>query len=167
MAIKDRIKEIRTSIGIIQVKFAERIAISTSYISEIENGVKKVNERAIRLITAEYNVNETWLRTGQGAMFKDDASASLSEAIQMFKSLSPDFQSIALKMLSVLTEMNSKVKLLNWKMKHMGIRNTTNAILNVYILAHLSCLFASCFISPKASNLGKTRRAVDTQDKEV
>jgi len=110
MTVKDRIKEIRTTIGLTQAKFAARIAISTSYISEIENGIKEVNERTILLIIAEYNVNETWLRTGQGAMFKDDVSALLSEAMQMFKSLSPDSQISALKMLSVLTEMDSKIK---------------------------------------------------------
>jgi len=109
MEIKDRIKSIRTAVGITQVKFAERIAISTSYISEIENGLKGVNERAIRLIIAEYNVNEDWLRNGRGAMFKEDVSASVSEAMRMFKTLDSDFQDGALKILAVLNEMNNKI----------------------------------------------------------
>jgi transcriptional regulator with XRE-family HTH domain len=110
MEIGRRIKEIRTAVGITQVKFAERIAISTSYISEIENGLKVVNERTIRLIIAEYNVNEDWLRTGKGVMFKEDVSASVSEAMRMFKALAPDFQDGALKILTILTEMNNKIK---------------------------------------------------------
>ena len=96
--------------GITQVKFAERIAISTSYISEIENGLKEVNERTIRLIIAEFNVNDDWLRSGQGVMFKEYVSAFVSEAMRMFKALAPDFQDGALKILAVLTEMNEKAK---------------------------------------------------------
>jgi transcriptional regulator with XRE-family HTH domain len=110
MEIKDRIKEVRTAIGISQVKFAERIAVAASLISEIEGGVREPNERAIRLIIAEYNVNETWLRTGQGSMFNEDMSASVSEAVGMFKSLDQHFQDGALKILAVLTEMNGKTK---------------------------------------------------------
>ena len=110
MEIKDRIKEVRITVGITQAKFAERTAISTSYISEIENGIKDVNERVVRLVASEFNVNENWLRTGQGNMFNEDASANMSEAMGMFKSLDQRFQEGALKMLAVLTEMNESVK---------------------------------------------------------
>jgi transcriptional regulator with XRE-family HTH domain len=110
MEIGNRIKELRTTIGITQAKFAERIAIVASYVSEIEGGVREANERALRLIIAEFNVNEQWLRHGHGAMFNDDVSASVSEAMGMFKSLDSDFQEGALKILSILTEMNDKAR---------------------------------------------------------
>jgi len=45
MDIGDRVKKIRTSVGITQTKFAERIAVSTSYVSEIET---KVNNNCIQ-----------------------------------------------------------------------------------------------------------------------
>jgi len=106
MEIKDRIKDVRTTIGLSQVKFAERIAVAASFISEVESGVRDVNERAIRLIIAEYNVSEDWLRAGVGSMFNDDVTASVSEAMGMFKSLDQTFQDGALKILAVLTEMN-------------------------------------------------------------
>ena len=109
MEIKDRIKELRTTIGITQVKFAERIAISTSYISEVEGGIKEINERVLRLIIAEFNANERWLRTGQGSMFNDDASAFVSEAIAIFKSLDQQFQESTLQMLKVMAALNGKV----------------------------------------------------------
>jgi len=53
MEIKDRIKKVRLAVGLSQVKFAKRIAAAASLISEIEGGVRKVHERAIRLIIAE------------------------------------------------------------------------------------------------------------------
>ena len=110
MEMRDRIKEVRTAIGLSQVKFAERIAVASSYISEVEGGVREPNERAIRLIIAKYNVNETWLRTGQGSMFNEDISATVSEAMGIFKSLDQHFQEGALKMLATLSEINSAVK---------------------------------------------------------
>ena len=96
--------------GLTQAKFAERVAIVASFISEIEGGVREINERAIRLIIAEYNVNENWLRHGQGSMFNEDMSAKVSEAMGLFKSLDEHFQDGALKMLETLSEINSATK---------------------------------------------------------
>ncbi|MCL1845618.1 MAG: helix-turn-helix domain-containing protein [Defluviitaleaceae bacterium] len=106
MDIGDRVKAIRTSVGITQTKFAERIAVSTSYVSEIETKVKEPNERAIRLMAAEFNVNESWIRNGQGAMFKEDVSADFSEAMVIFKALDPRLQGSALKLLTVMAEVD-------------------------------------------------------------
>jgi transcriptional regulator with XRE-family HTH domain len=108
MDIKDRIKEVRIAVGISQVSFAKRIAVAASYISEIEGGAREANERAIRLIIAEFNVNENWLRRGQGAMFAEDVSAAVSEAIGLFKSLDRDFQDSAIKILAELSALNKK-----------------------------------------------------------
>ena len=110
MEIKDRIKAVRKAVGITQVKFAKRVAVTASYISEIEGGVREANERVIRLVIAEFNVNEDWLRAGQGTMFKEDVSAYVSEAMTMFKSLSPNHQKGALKILATLTEMDANEK---------------------------------------------------------
>ena len=110
MEIKDRIKELRTTLGLTQAKFAERVALVASFISEIEGGVREINERAIRLIIAEYNVNESWLRHGQGSMFSEDMSAKVSEALGMFKSLDSNFQDGALKMLAAMVETHENVK---------------------------------------------------------
>lgn len=110
MEIKDRIKAVRMAVGITQIKFAKRIAISTSYISEVEKGIKEVNERVLRLIVAEFNVNGHWLRTGQGSMFNEDVSAAVPEAMNLFKSLAPDYQDGALKILTILNEMSVKAE---------------------------------------------------------
>jgi transcriptional regulator with XRE-family HTH domain len=110
MEIKDRIKELRTILGLTQAKFAERVAIVPSFISEIEGGVRDINERAIRLIIAEYNVNENWLRYGQAPMFNEDMSATVSEAMGLFKFLDEHHQDGALKILTTLVEMNNALK---------------------------------------------------------
>jgi len=110
MEIKDRVKAVRKSVGVTQTKFANRIAVAPSYISEIENGVREINERAIRLIMAEFNVSEDWLRTGQGTMFNEDVSTYVSEAMGKFKSLDKQFQEVALNILDELVEINRYIK---------------------------------------------------------
>lgn len=110
MTINARIKEIRQCIGLTQSKFAERIAISTSYLGEIEYGVKAANERILRLLIAEYNVDELWLRSGRGDMFKKGVDAQVSKIISMFKSLDKNFQLCALTQMEALTDLNSSTK---------------------------------------------------------
>jgi transcriptional regulator with XRE-family HTH domain len=67
--IYERIKEIRTRLGISQVEFSERIFIGKSFYGDIEIGKKKVNNRIIFIISKQFNVNEEWIKTGKGEMF--------------------------------------------------------------------------------------------------
>jgi transcriptional regulator with XRE-family HTH domain len=113
LSIGERIKAVRTAVGITQVKFAERIAVATSYVSESENAVREPNERAIRLICAEFNVNENWLRTGQGSMYNEEDSASVSESMKILKAFNQDFQDDALEILKILQRIYEKNKSLH------------------------------------------------------
>ena len=109
MSINKRIKEIRGAIGLTQSKLAERIAISTSYLGEIENEVKAANERVIKLLTTELNINEDWLRTGAGTMFKQDVDANVAKANSLFKSLSQPFQTCAVNVLEELVKLDQQL----------------------------------------------------------
>lgn len=62
--IKDRIKEVRTNLKLTQEDFGEKIGLSKSGISNIENGTRNVSPRHIKLICSIFDVNESWLRTG-------------------------------------------------------------------------------------------------------
>ena len=110
MEINKRIKKLRQELGINQVKLARRLAVASSYVSEIESGIKKVNERTVRLIIAMFNVNEEWLRNGKGKMFDENYNATIAEAVVALKTLDKEHLAIALKMLSVLEEANSSKK---------------------------------------------------------
>ncbi|AEF86781.1 helix-turn-helix domain protein [Treponema primitia ZAS-2] len=70
--VYERIKEIRTRLGISQVEFSERIFIGKSFYGDIEIGKKKVNKRIIFIISKQFNVNEEWISTGEGEMFTDN-----------------------------------------------------------------------------------------------
>ena len=68
--INNRIKEIRQSKGLTQSQFSEIIGLSRNYIALIEIGERVPSDRTISDICREFNVNEEWLRTGEGEMFK-------------------------------------------------------------------------------------------------
>ena len=58
MSIHERICEIRQALGLSQAKFAKDIFIFSGYVAGLELGHRKVNDRLIKLICAQYNVNE-------------------------------------------------------------------------------------------------------------
>lgn len=69
--MKDRIKALRKELGLSGEKFGERIGVKKAAISKIESGVVGLSDSNILAICREFNVNEEWLRTGTGEMFKD------------------------------------------------------------------------------------------------
>lgn len=58
MSIHERIREIRQALRLSQAKFAKDISISSGYVAGLELGNRKVNDRMIKLICTQYNVNE-------------------------------------------------------------------------------------------------------------
>lgn len=68
--MKDRIKSIRNSNNMSQSDFAKRLSVSRSAICKMESGENSPSEQTINLICREFSINETWLRTGEGEMFK-------------------------------------------------------------------------------------------------
>lgn len=67
----ERIKYLRKEVlHLTQQEFSEALNISRSNMGNIETGQISLTERVISDICAKYNVNETWLRTGEGEMFK-------------------------------------------------------------------------------------------------
>lgn len=70
MNIGERIRHLRKNeLKMTQDDFASKIDISRSNIGNIEIGRIAVTERIISSICREFNVNEEWLRTGEGEMF--------------------------------------------------------------------------------------------------
>lgn len=65
----ERVKELRKALGLSGEKFGERIGVKKSAISKIEGGTVGLSESNILAICREFDVNEEWLRTGEGEMF--------------------------------------------------------------------------------------------------
>lgn len=67
--VKDRLKELRKELGLTQEKFAKRLRMKRNSIANYETGRNEPIDAVIALICREFNVNETWLRTGEGEKF--------------------------------------------------------------------------------------------------
>jgi len=67
-----RIIKIRESLGFTQQEFADRISVAQSTIAGYERGTRIPKPIFVDKLCSEFNVNEEWLRTGEGEMFRFD-----------------------------------------------------------------------------------------------
>lgn len=65
-----RIRELRETLKKSQDEFAKELELSRNYISLVENGQRNLSSQSIKLLCSIHNVNEEWLRTGNGEMFQ-------------------------------------------------------------------------------------------------
>ncbi len=68
-SIGSRIADLIKALGIKRVRFAEQIQVDQSYVTQLTKGRNPPSDRLISAICREFNVDETWLRTGKGEMF--------------------------------------------------------------------------------------------------
>lgn len=84
--MNERIKQVRLSTKLSQTEFAEKILVSRSAVCKMESGENSPSEQTVKLICQEFNVNEDWLRTGNGEMFvelsKDEQISAMLGEIQ-------------------------------------------------------------------------------------
>lgn len=67
--MKERIKELRRALGLTQQEFADRLGIKRGALANYEVGRNEPIDAVVSLMCREFQVNEAWLRTGQGEMF--------------------------------------------------------------------------------------------------
>lgn len=70
--MKDRIKALREYLNKSQDEFGRALGLSRNYISLIENGSRNLSNQSIKVLCSLFNVNENWLRTGNGEMFNPE-----------------------------------------------------------------------------------------------
>ena len=93
----ERIHEIRTTLNLTLEKFGKRLGVTKVAISNIEKGNRNVTEQMRKAICREYNVNETWLISGNGKMFLSDEINSLDIFEKYFQSLGFSIEHIVTK----------------------------------------------------------------------
>jgi len=87
MAIYERIKNIRTELGISQKDFGERIGIRDSYVSEIESGNKYPSMLVLLAIEYRFGVSVKWLKTGKGSTYIKEDIKLTKEEMEIIKAL--------------------------------------------------------------------------------
>ena len=107
MEIHERIKYLRKDIlKLTQQEFSDSLKISRSNMGNIEIGRIAVTDRVICDICEKFNINEEWLRTGNGNMYielsKEEYIADLISSI--LKNKEDSFKKRYVAMLSKLDE---------------------------------------------------------------
>ena len=77
MTIGERIKKVRKENDYTQQALADRIGIKQNSIALIESGKRNASDQVILAICREFNLNEEWLRTGDGEKSKPAATTAL------------------------------------------------------------------------------------------
>lgn len=72
-----RIKELRQVLHLDQQNFGKSIGLAPTTISAIETGYRQLSDRNISIICDAFNVNEHWLRTGEGDIFLPTNTSSI------------------------------------------------------------------------------------------
>lgn len=82
--IGNRINSIIKSLNIKKVRFAERIRVDQSYVTQLTNNKRKPSDRIIADICREFNVREEYLRCGEEPMFVNTPSSTMEQLKKEF-----------------------------------------------------------------------------------
>lgn len=85
MDISSRVKEVRKQKRLSQAAFGQQLGVSRDVINNIENNRVELSEIMLKALCAEFAVNETWLRTGNGSAFVEDDNALLSQLAKQYR----------------------------------------------------------------------------------
>lgn len=103
----ERVKAVRKDLNMTLESFGKRLGVTKTAISNIENGARCLTDQMLLAICREFNVNENWLRTGEGDMFlrlsrndeiaayvarvmKDESAYYQQKMLLFFSRLSPE-----------------------------------------------------------------------------
>lgn len=104
--MNDRIKKIREYYRLTQDEFGKHIGSARNTIANYESGNRSPSNSVVLSICREFNVNEEWLRTGEGEMFvkMDKESELMAWAGSVLGGVDDSFKKRFVKMLSELDE---------------------------------------------------------------
>lgn len=103
--MNERIKELRKALGLTQQEMAEKLGIKRNTIAQYEIGRNPPTDTVITLMCRAFDVNEEWLRTGEGEMFiqlsRDEELAAFFGDLLAGE---PDFKQRLMSVLARLSE---------------------------------------------------------------
>lgn len=80
--MKDRIRWIRKDHNMNQTEFGNEIGVTFAALSKYESG-KVIPDKSTRLlICSRFNVNESWLETGEGVPYREGLIPELAQALR-------------------------------------------------------------------------------------
>lgn len=106
--MNERILELRKSLNLSQTDFGEQIGMKASSISDIENNRVQISDRTIIAICSKFNVNEEWLKTGNGNMFLE-YDKKHDEFFSVFQNLKEPLQDFLIRTARDLLDTQDKL----------------------------------------------------------
>lgn len=104
--MNERVRKLRRYLDLTQEKFGARIGVKGNTVAQWESGRNEPPDSSITFICREFNVNENWLRTGEGDMFvertRDEQIASFVGSLQA--NADDSFKKRFISMLSALDD---------------------------------------------------------------
>ena len=104
--MNERLKQLRKALGLTQQEFADKIGSKRNTIAKYETNTNVPSTAVLSLICRVFNVNEKWIKSGEGEMFlpitRDDEIAKLST--DLFKEEDDSFKARLILTLAKLDE---------------------------------------------------------------
>lgn len=120
--MNERIKELRLKLGLSQDEFGRRLGVTRGAITNIELNKVEPKPLFIDLMCREFNVSETWLRTGDGEMFVSRSrSDAIAQEVSRFMADHPD--SFREHLISLLIRLDEK----QWEVLEQYARQLVDA----------------------------------------
>lgn len=107
--MNERIKLLRKTLKLTQQEFADKLNIKRGAVANYEVGRNQPIDAVISLICKTYNVNEDWLKSGEGDMFlpfKGEVAETLAQLLEV----SNPFYDLILDMMVSFNELDDKGK---------------------------------------------------------
>ena len=105
--MNQRVKEIRKANNLTMDKFGERLGVTKVAISRLESGERNLTDQMVRSICREFDINEEWLRTGEGEMYLDNSREM--ELARLTKTLlAEESDSFKNRLISALARLNEE-----------------------------------------------------------
>lgn len=103
--LHERLKKIRKVLNLTQQEFADRIGSKRNTIAKYETETNTPSAAVVSLICREFNINEDWLRNGNGEMFlPSDRNADIARLTkQLLNEENDSFKNRFVSMLANLT----------------------------------------------------------------
>lgn len=100
---------LRKELSLTQSDFGKKVGVGKTAISKIEKSENSLTDRMFNSICREFNVNEDWLRSGEGDMFlpfEDEVAEMVSQLLEA----SNPFYDMILDMMVSFNELDDKGK---------------------------------------------------------
>lgn len=110
--LNERLKKLRKIIGVTQQEFADKLGLKRNTVATYEIGKATPSDRVISDICSKYNVNEDWIRSGTGDMFRkpSDEIGYYVEDLLEYKGGGNPFYDMIIEMMKTYHELDEKSK---------------------------------------------------------